>query len=237
MPCSWRSARGWNGIAGATGRNSKALNAWVRSQWNLAPADPDDESKLILACGKNNNGKPFGEIGVVYDEEVGVYRIDGDFDAERYREAIGADGKRRKPGLGRQYSADDILECLGTEWMRVSALQRRVYEETGMSKARFYVIWPEIKETLRVDRNERGKYRRGGGIGWVVAEDLRIAGLGSPTAVGPGSEGNWCGPSQESRDIVRSPGWAMTESCYSSLEPSPRLHPDGNPVTDRRIQH
>jgi len=45
--------------------------------------------------------------------------------------------------------------------MRVSALQRRVYEETGMSKARFYVIWPEIKDGLRVDRNERGEYRRG----------------------------------------------------------------------------
>ena len=55
--------------------------------------DPDDESKLVLACGKNNNGKPFEEIGVVYDEDAGVYRIDGDFDAERYREAIGADGK------------------------------------------------------------------------------------------------------------------------------------------------
>ena len=100
-------------------------------------------------------------LGILYDEEAGVYRIDGDFDAERYREAIGADGKRRKPGLGRQYSADDILECLGTEWLRVSALQRRVYEETGMSKARFYVIWPEIKDGIRVDRNERGEYRRG----------------------------------------------------------------------------
>ena len=152
-------AVGWD--RGSYGRNSKVLHAWVRSQWNLAAADPDDESKLILACGKNNNGKPFEEIGVVYDEEVGVYRIDGDFDAERYREAIGADGKRRKPGLGRQYAADDILECLGTEWLRVSALQRRVYEETGMSKARFYVIWPEIKNGIRVDRNERGEYRRG----------------------------------------------------------------------------
>ena len=34
--------------------------------------DPDDESKLVLGCGKNNNGKPFEEIGVVYDEEVGA---------------------------------------------------------------------------------------------------------------------------------------------------------------------
>jgi hypothetical protein len=152
-------AVGWD--RGSYGRNSKVLHAWVRSQWNLAPADPDDESKLILACGKNNNGKPFGEIGVVYDEGAGIYRVDGEFDAETYREAIGADGKRKKAGLGRQYSVDDILECLDRDWMRVSALQRRVYEETGMSKARFYVIWPEIKDTLRVDRNERGEYRRG----------------------------------------------------------------------------
>lgn len=152
-------AVGWD--RGSYGRNSKVLHAWVRSQWNLAPADPDNESKLILACGKNNNGKPFGEIGVVYDEGFGIYRVDSQFDAETYREAIGADGKRKKAGLGRQYSADDILECLGSDWMRVSALQRRVYEETGMSKARFYVIWPEIKDTLRVDRNERGEYRRG----------------------------------------------------------------------------
>jgi hypothetical protein len=152
-------AVGWD--RGSYGRNSKVLHAWVRSQWNLAPADPDDESRLILACGKNNNGKPFGEIGVVYDEVAGIYRVDGEFDAETYREAIGADGKRKKAGLGRQYSVEDILECLDRDWMRVSALQRRVYEETGMSKARFYVIWPEIKDTLRVDRNERGEYRRG----------------------------------------------------------------------------
>jgi hypothetical protein len=152
-------AVGWD--RGSYGRNSKVLHAWVRSQWNLAPADPDNESKLILACGKNNNGKPFGEIGVVYDEGFGIYWVDGEFDAETYREAIGAGGKRKKSGLGRQYSVEDILESLGSGWMRVSALQRRVYEETGMSKARFYVIWPEIKDTLRVDRNDRGEYRRG----------------------------------------------------------------------------
>ncbi len=152
-------AVGWD--RGSYGRNSKVLHAWVRSQWNLAPADADDETRLILACGKNNNGKSFGEIGVVYDEGLGIYRVDGDFDPATYREAIGADGKRNKAGLGRRYSADDIVENLTEEWTRVSALQRRVCEETGMSKTRFYVIWPEIKDTLRVDRNERGEYRRG----------------------------------------------------------------------------
>lgn len=30
-----------------------------------------------------------------------------------------------------------------------------------MRKARFYVIWPEIKDGLRVDPNERGEHRRG----------------------------------------------------------------------------
>jgi len=152
-------AVGWD--KGSYGRNSKVLHAWVRSQWNLAPADPEDETKLILACGKNNNGRPFEEIGIVLDEKTGIYRVDEDFDAATYREAIGAEGKRKKAGLGRHYSADDIVENLDSNWIRVAALQRRVYDETGMSKTRFYVIWPEIKETLRVDRNERGEYRRG----------------------------------------------------------------------------
>ncbi len=46
--------------------------------------------------------------------------------------------------------------------MQVSALQRRVYEETGMSRTRFYVTWPEIKGSIRVDQNKRGEYRRRG---------------------------------------------------------------------------
>jgi hypothetical protein len=97
---------------------------------------------------------------VVLDESTGIYRIDEGFNAATYREAIGADGELKKQGLGRQYSADDIEGCLTDDWIRVGSLQRRVYEETGMSTARFLVIWPELKETRRVDRNERGEFRR-----------------------------------------------------------------------------
>ena len=43
----------------------------MRSQWNLAAANPEDETKLILACGKNNNGRPFEEIGVLLDKKTG----------------------------------------------------------------------------------------------------------------------------------------------------------------------
>ena len=150
-------AVGWD--RGSYGRNSKVLHAWVRSQWNLAPADPDDESKLILACGKNNNGRPFGEIGVVYEEGSGIYRVDGEFDAETYREAVGAENTKKKIG-GVRYSIDDILGDMSDQFEKVGFIQRRFCEQTGASRRQFYNIWGAIKETSRVEKSEDGTYRK-----------------------------------------------------------------------------
>lgn len=149
-------AVGWD--RGSYGRNSKVLHAWVRSQWNLAPADPDDETRLILACGKNNNGKPFPDRGVRFDDGAGIYRPDEDFNPESYREAIGAESKRRLPS--RPYTSRDITDSLGDEWMTVSALQRHVGGETGMSRAHFYRLWPEVKDGPLVACDGSGRYRR-----------------------------------------------------------------------------
>lgn len=149
-------AVGWD--RGSYGRNSKVLHAWVRSQWNLAPADADDETRLILACGKNNNGRPFDEIGVVYDEESGIYRVDEDFDGATYRASLGAEGGMRKKGAA--WTIEDVATHLGGEWTRTGPLQRRVCEESGMSRAQFYRLWQALKETSRVTENERGEWRR-----------------------------------------------------------------------------
>lgn len=150
-------AVGWD--RGSYGRNSKVLHAWVRSQWNLAPADPDDETKLILACGKNNNGRPFEEIGVVLDESTGIYRIDEGFDAATYREAIGAESTKKKIG-GVRYSIDDILGDMGDTFEKVGFIQRRFCEQTGASRRQFYNLWGAIKDTSRVEKSEDGLYRK-----------------------------------------------------------------------------
>lgn len=152
-------AVGWD--RGSYGRNSKVLHAFVRSQWNLAPADPDDDSRLILACGKNNNGYQFEDIGVRFDKGLGIYLPDEDFDPDEYREQVGLEKKQKKGG---RYGIEDVLaEMSAHEFMRVGALQRKFCEETGASRATFYNIWNNLKETSRVECQEDGKtkkYRR-----------------------------------------------------------------------------
>ena len=45
-------------------RNSKVMHAWTRGQINIAPIDPDDNSRLIVACGKCSNGKEFEKFAI-----------------------------------------------------------------------------------------------------------------------------------------------------------------------------
>lgn len=150
-------AVGWD--RGSYGRNSKVLHAWVRSQWNLAPADPDDPSKLILACGKNNNGRPFDEIGVHFDEGVGIYSLDESFDASAYRESVGIDGGKKK--REKQLGIDDIAAVMESDkFLRVGTIQRRFCEQQGASRAQFYRLWPSLKTTSRVEQNGEGEWKK-----------------------------------------------------------------------------
>ena len=93
---------GWD--KGSFGRNSKALNAWNRSQFNIAVRDPEDDSKLIVACGKNNNGKSFPPIGVIFDEELWLYVVDESFDLKEFQEAVSG----AKAGPGRAAKVHDF---------------------------------------------------------------------------------------------------------------------------------
>jgi hypothetical protein len=93
-----QSAVGWD--KGSFGRNSKALYAWTRSQMNIAPRDPEDNTKLLVVCGKNNNGAYFPDIGVKYDEESKIYVVDEEFDPQQFREEVGLE-KKPKADKGR----------------------------------------------------------------------------------------------------------------------------------------
>lgn len=137
-------AVGWD--RGSYGRNSKALFAWVRSQWNLAPADPDDPTRLLLACGKNNNGKQFEDTGLVFDEDTGLYRKDEAFDPEEFRESVGADTPGAKKQAGRKgVSLDRVVACMDSRWMNAGAIQRLVSERLGCAESTFYKYWRQAR--------------------------------------------------------------------------------------------
>jgi len=83
-------AVGWD--KGNYALGSKALYSGARSQINIAPADPDDASRIIFSCGKSNDAKPFDPVGLKLDDATMLYGIDGDFDIETWKADI--EGKR-----------------------------------------------------------------------------------------------------------------------------------------------
>ena len=80
-------AVGWD--KASYGRNSKVLQAWTRAQINLAPRSGDDPNLLIMSCGKNNNGGLFSDLGLRFDEQLGIYVEDYSFDPEEFRREVG----------------------------------------------------------------------------------------------------------------------------------------------------
>ena len=107
------------------GRNSKALFNWCRSQFNFARRDPDDNTKLIMVAGKNNNGKEFEPIGVVFNQEKHIYEIDSSFNLDEFKEAV-ADtprGRGRPPGDDKlDEIAALITESSFPKWKLVDAI-------------------------------------------------------------------------------------------------------------------
>ena len=126
-------AVGWD--KGSFGRNSKALNAWVRSQINLVVRDKDDNTKLMASCGKNNNGKEFPAVGIIFNEEAWLYEVDPDFKLEDFYAAI----SQTKAGPGRPTKDPDfgmLLEILGDESMPKSKLHALLLKNDPQLKTR-----------------------------------------------------------------------------------------------------
>jgi hypothetical protein len=70
------------------GRNSKALFAWTRAQFNIAPVDPDSNERLIVACGKCSNGKEFQTFAVRLNPDTMIYECDPTVDVGQWEKEI-----------------------------------------------------------------------------------------------------------------------------------------------------
>ncbi|NQU43761.1 AAA family ATPase, partial [bacterium] len=86
-------AIGWD--AQAYGRGTKSLMSICRSQINIAPGDADGNS-IVIACGKNNNGKKFEPFGIERDHD-GVFQAIPNFDIETWKDQVnGRKGGRKR---------------------------------------------------------------------------------------------------------------------------------------------
>lgn len=115
----------------AFGRNSKRLYNRARGQINIAPANPDNNRELIVACGKNNDGPEFPAYGIILNDDM-IYEENPDFSLDDW-----ADAKTTTKSSSPAWDVEDIEKQL-TEPMLTPAFQKKCDSEAGISKATFY---------------------------------------------------------------------------------------------------
>ena len=114
----------------AFGRNSKRLYNRARGQINIAPANPDNNRELIVACGKNNDGPEFPAYGIILNDDM-IYEENENFSLDDW-----ADAKTTKPNTP-AWDIEDIEKQL-TEPMTTSTFQKKCATEAGVPQATFY---------------------------------------------------------------------------------------------------
>jgi hypothetical protein len=110
---------------GNYGIGSKALYSGVRSQINLAPADPEDTSRLVLSCGKSNDTKPFITRGLRLSDATMTYEVDATFDVKAWLDDV--EGKQS----GKAAAIADTVRAVEAGNTRYGDIARVVADETG----------------------------------------------------------------------------------------------------------
>jgi len=116
-------AVGWD--KGNFALGSKALYSGARSQINIAPADPDDHSRIVVSCGKSNDAKPFDPVGLKLNEETMLYDIDPTFDLAAWKDDV--EGKRSNAN----FSLAEVAEAIAGGAKKPAA----IHAELGGSEA------------------------------------------------------------------------------------------------------
>ncbi|MBC7368898.1 MAG: AAA family ATPase [Undibacterium sp.] len=121
-----RKAEGFD--AGAFAKGSKTLRSMARFGINVAPEDPDDGARVVLACGKMNNARKFITRGAVMDASTHLYSCNPSFDVEAWRNDV--EGKRG----GKSCSVRDVVEAVREGVHKSGQIVKAVMESTGASQ-------------------------------------------------------------------------------------------------------
>lgn len=144
-------AVGWD--KGNFSLGSKALYSGARSQINIAPADSDDASRIIIGCGKSNDAKPFDPIGLKLDEETMLYGLDPQFDLQTWKDDV--EGKQR----GQAVSIQNVVDILGDGKKRHKAILEALIEEHGCARCTAARRVAEALEKGYIRKSSSGEYR------------------------------------------------------------------------------
>lgn len=114
------------------GRNSKALHQWARAVINVAAAT-EDYRKLVIGCGKNNNGAEFKPFGILRNPETMIYEVDPSFDLCAWETEVA--GRRKKPV---EITPTEVAELLTERPLSKSELVKEIMDEYGRGKSQAY---------------------------------------------------------------------------------------------------
>lgn len=118
---------------GAYGKGSKSFTGIMRGLINVVPQDPEDNSKLVLACGKNSNGREFKPTGINLNADTMRYDVDTDFDFAAWKESF-----KKSPKSKAMISADQVAELVRVLPMKKKDLVAALMDETGCQKTTAY---------------------------------------------------------------------------------------------------
>lgn len=156
---------------GNYGLGSKALYSGVRSQINLAPADPEDSSRIVMSCGKSNDTKPFKPMGLKLNEATMTYEVDTLFDVDAWLSDV--EGKQR----GQVASVADTVRAVEAGNIRYADIAKAVVDETACSVATAKRRIKEAVDGGYLRKRTNGNYAPAKPIPVAVQHTLEIEGL------------------------------------------------------------
>jgi hypothetical protein len=145
-----KRASGFN--RGAFGRDSKALVGWVRGQINIVPQGEEDNSKLVVICGKNNNGPEFAPFGIKLNLATMLYEVDVTFDYQAWKDTIKGERVEHQ-----KLTPKNIALLVADIPLTKGDLVKAIKEEYGFEKSKAYQAILAA-EGVSIKRDEHGLY-------------------------------------------------------------------------------
>lgn len=142
-------AAGWD--KANFGKGSKALYSGARAMINLAPADPEDNTRIVMVCAKSNDAPYFETRGIKLQEDTMTYETDPEFDLERW--AADVEGKR-SPKTAKMSIQDVVNEC--QDYITKDDLVARLVEEFGVAKSTGYEWINKAKKVGAIREGKKG---------------------------------------------------------------------------------
>ena len=136
-------ATGFDRVGYAKG--SKSFAAFLRGQINVFPRSSDDNTRLIVACGKNSNGPEFQPIGIVLNPATMLYDLDPEFDLAEWK-----DSQHTRPSSRTAVKPEDVATLVQHLPMKRKALVKELMDEFGCQKSAAYsAIDAALGKTIR----------------------------------------------------------------------------------------